>query len=100
MPFEEVSMKMNRQTQSKRFGLSIMLCCSLLTLAVFTTARAQSVPQYTVVPWPKELPNKWMIANATGLVVNKNDHIWVLQRPHMLLANDAAAAQTPPAAEC
>jgi hypothetical protein len=93
-------MKINQQTHKKAFAWSIMLCFSVLTLVGSAPARAQSVPKYTVVEWPKELPNKWMIANATGLVVNKNDHIWVLQRPHMLLLNDAAAAQTPPAAEC
>src|ERR1700688_2511412 len=65
---------MKKQTRCKRFGLYMILSYSLIALAVSAPARAQSVPQYKVVPWPKELPNKWMIANATGLGVDKNDH--------------------------
>jgi hypothetical protein len=72
-------------------------CLALISNA---PASAQSVPRYTVAPWPKQLPNKWMLANATGLFVDKEEHIWVLQRPRMLLANDAGAAETPPTAEC
>jgi hypothetical protein len=65
------------------------------------TANAQSVPHYKVDPdWPKTLPNNWILANAPAMAVDKNDHIWIMNRPRQLAADDAAAAQNPPTAEC
>jgi hypothetical protein len=70
-------------------------------LAASPTARAQSVPHYKLDPsWPKVLPNNWIMANATGLVIDKDDHIWVVHRPRMVAADDAAAALTPPQSAC
>jgi sugar lactone lactonase YvrE len=75
----------------------------VLLLAIFVGAqdRPQAVPRYTVdASWPKELPNNWILWNSTGLVVDKDDHIWVLNRPRQVSAADAGAAQTPPISEC
>jgi hypothetical protein len=75
-------------------GCAALLCAGAPLLA-------QSVPHYKVDGlWPKTLPNNWLLTNTTGLVVDKNDHIWVLNRPRMTSADDAAAAQTPPIGEC
>src|SRR5580704_15874734 len=64
-------------------------------------AHAQAVPQYKpVAPWPKPLPNNWMLANAPAMAIDKNDHIWIAQRPRQLFPDDAAGAQTPPFAPC
>ena len=39
-------------------------------------------PQYKVDPyWPKELPNNWVLGQISGMAVDSNDHIWVVQRP-------------------
>lgn len=65
------------------------------------TAHAQSVPQYKpVAPWPKPLPNNWMLANAPAMAIDKQDHIWIANRPRQLFPDDAAGAQTPPFAPC
>ncbi len=62
---------------------------------------AQAVPKYKpVAPWPKPLPNNWMLANAPAMFVDKNDHIWIANRPRQLFPDDAAGAQTPPFAPC
>jgi hypothetical protein len=59
----------------------LLLGISLLGLAGVPQARAQGVPHYKVdASWPKELPNNWILWNSTGLVIDKNDHIWVLNR--------------------
>src|SRR5581483_5756615 len=64
-------------------------------------SRNPGPPQYKVVPsWPKQLPNNWLIGQVGGLAVDSHDHIWVLQRPLTLTADEAGAAQTPPRSEC
>ena len=89
-----------RRTSAKIFALSVALCC-FLALAGAMPALAQAVPHYKVDPsWPKPLPNNWMLANAPALFVDKNDHIWISNRPRQLAMDDAAAAQTPPIGEC
>src|SRR5262245_38953342 len=73
----------------------------LLAFVFVSRAQAQSVPRYKVdASWPKELPNNWILWNSTGLVIDKNDHIWVLNRPRQVSPADAAAAQKPPIGEC
>jgi hypothetical protein len=31
--------------------------------------------------WPKPLPNNWIMGTVTGMYVDRDDHIWVLDRP-------------------
>jgi DNA-binding beta-propeller fold protein YncE len=64
-------------------------------------SKTQSPPQYRVVPsWPKQLPNNWLIGQVGGLAVDSHDHIWIIQRPRTLTADEAGAAQTPPRSQC
>ena len=72
------------------FARWILFCC-FSAVALPPTAPAQTM-HYKVDPnWPKELPNNWMMFNAPGIVVDKNDHIWVIQRPRQMPGADAAA---------
>jgi hypothetical protein len=58
-------------------------------------------PTYKYDPtWPKELPNKWTMEGITGLFVDKDDHIWVLNRPRDFDNKEDAAAVSPAAGEC
>src|SRR5262249_13307109 len=50
--------------------------------------------------WPKELPNKWTMEGITGLYVDQNDVVWVLNRPRDFDERENAAAVNPPAGEC
>jgi DNA-binding beta-propeller fold protein YncE len=62
---------------------------------------AQSVPRYHFDPgWPNQLPDKWKIGGITGLAVDKNDDVWVLNRPNDLTDIELHAELTPPAADC
>jgi hypothetical protein len=92
---------MKRKVGNSLFGVSILLyCCFAASLSAPAT-HAQAVPHYKVdASWPKQLPNNWMLANAPGMVIDKNDHIWIANRPRQLALADAAAAQTPPTGEC
>jgi DNA-binding beta-propeller fold protein YncE len=63
---------------------------------------AQAAPRYKFDPnWPKlPLPNKWWMMGVTGLFVDNDDHIWVLNRPKDIDNTQNYAQLNPPTAEC
>jgi hypothetical protein len=72
-------------------------------LALFAALGAQTpaAPRYRFDPdWPKALPNNWKIGGVTGLAVDRNDDVWVLNRPNDLTDIELHAELTPPAADC
>src|ERR1700758_1499137 len=76
----------------KRFAL--LFVCVL-------AAGAQTVPKFRFDPdWPKPLPNKWKMGGVTGLAVDKNDDVWVLNRPNDLTDIELEAEPNPPLADC
>lgn len=43
---------------------------------------ADEMPTFRYDPeWPKQLPNAWMTGNIGAMAIDKNDRIWVAQRP-------------------
>ena len=62
----------------------------------FPGDRIEALTYKVDVSWPKVLPSKWMLANATGLAIDKDDHVWVLNRPRQLALDDAGSAVPPP----
>jgi len=51
-------------------------------------------PRFSVDPfWPKPLPNQWQIGQVPGIAVDKDDNIWIVQRPRTL-TNDERGAST------
>lgn len=50
--------------------------------------------------WPSPLPSNWALGGITGIFVDRNDHIWVLNRPRDLDETNNYATLSPPAAEC
>jgi DNA-binding beta-propeller fold protein YncE len=75
---------------------------SVFALAICTYASAQDhLPSYKVdASWPQELPNNWIMGQVSGIAVDRQDHIWVLQRPGSNAKDDLAAAQNPPVSQC
>jgi DNA-binding beta-propeller fold protein YncE len=66
-----------------------------------TGAQAQTAPRYKFDPdWPKTLPNKWKMGGVTGLAVDKDDNVWVLNRPNDLTDIELHSELTPPLADC
>src|SRR5580693_603472 len=85
-----------------RFGrAAAILCCAF---AFSFAASAQDAPKYKYdSSWPKlPLPNKWTFENVSGMYVDKDDHVWVLQRPSDFDADPTEnyASLNPPSAEC
>jgi hypothetical protein len=80
---------------------AVILPVSLAILALYAGLGAQTAPRYKYDPeWPKPLPNKWKIGGITGLAVDRNDDVWVLNRPNDLTDIELHAELTPPAADC
>ena len=58
------------------------------------------VPMFQVDPaWPK-LPEKWMIGQVAGVSVDKQDHIWIVNRSSSLEEEEKYASFDPPKADC
>ena len=64
-------------------------------------AQELTVPKFKFDPdWPKPLPNKWKMGGVTGLAVDKDDNVWVLNRPNDLTDIELEAELNPPLADC
>ncbi len=63
-------------------------------------AASDKPPIYKVDPfWPKPLPNKWAMQQIVDISIDKDDHIWMINRADP--RSDEMGAQTnPPRAEC
>ena len=74
------------------------LCCLAVPgTGISAPAAANGPPKYKYdAEWPKPLPNHWALGGITGLFVDKDDHIWVLNRPRDLKEDAVAKGE----AEC
>jgi hypothetical protein len=62
---------------------------------------ASAPPTFRVDPvWPLPLPNNWILGQVSGVAVDGDDHIWVLQRPRSLSEDEAGATPKPPQSKC
>lgn len=60
-----------------------------------------SMTDFTVdASWPKTLPNHWILGQVSGVAVDQNDNIWIVNRPLTLTEREAGAAQDPPVSSC
>src|SRR6202795_4458547 len=90
---------MSKDRSVMAFGLAAGLC--LLALFGARSAQPQNAPKYKVdADWPKPLPNKWKMGGVTGLAVDKDDNVWVHDRPNDLTDIELEAELTPPIADC
>jgi hypothetical protein len=72
-----------------------------LPLVMALGAQAPATPKFKFDPeWPKPLPNKWKLGGVTGLAVDKDDNVWVLNRPNDLTDIELEAELSPPLADC
>lgn len=60
----------------------------------------RAIPRFEAdAAWP-QLPKDIILGQVPGLAVDKDDNIWILQRPNSLSFSDSGLAQTPPIAVC
>ena len=93
------------KTLTRIAAAAIGACC----FAAVTTdggARAQqrapgAAPVYKVDPfWPKPLPGKWSMQQIVDMYVDRDDHIWVINRRSDARPDELNAMTTPPRGDC
>ena len=63
--------------------------------------RAPAAPRYRVDPfWPKPLPNKWSMQQIVDIYVDRDDHVWAINRRVDARPDELTAATNPPRGEC
>ena len=89
---------------SPKIAAVLALLVGIAFVISYSGAGAQAqggAPSYVFDPsWPKPLPNKWKIGGITGLAVDRNDDVWVLNRPNDLTNIELHAEHNPPIADC
>ena len=81
--------------------LAALAIFGLLALAFSAVAQNETAPKYKFDgDWPKTMPNKWKIGGVTGLAVDKDDNVWVYDRPNDLRDMELKAELNPPSADC
>jgi hypothetical protein len=81
--------------------VAFSLAFGMLALISREKVSAQDPPKFRVDPtWPKELPNNWILGQVGGMAVDRQDHIWVLQRPSSNSPDELGASQTPSRSQC
>lgn len=74
-----------------------MGCPVLVVLCITFGARAQGALKCKFDPdWPKPLPNHWKLGGISGLAIDRDDNIWVLNRPSGLRDLELHAELNPP----
>ncbi len=84
-----------------RRSSSVLAGLAVTALCVLSGAQDLAAPKFKFDPdWPRPLPNKWKLGGITGLAVDKDDNVWVLNRPNDLTSIELEAELTPPIADC
>src|ERR1700732_1994609 len=76
-------------------GLGLLVWCVALAAQQLNARKVRFDPD-----WPKALPNKWKMGGVTGLAVDKDDTVWVYDRPNDLTDIELEAELNPPIADC
>jgi hypothetical protein len=67
-----------------------------------TKTQGTQGPRFEVeMLWPKPMANRWILGSVTGLAIDANDHIFVLNIPDYFTARTEIGSSTnPPTGEC
>ena len=85
----------------QRFVSSLLCVAAAALLSSCASLSTVASANYGVDPWwPKPLPAKWQFGAVAGVAVDRQDHIWVIQRPGSMTDDEKAASFNPPRAAC
>ena len=81
--------------------ITLAVCALAAAVVAHAQQRAAAAPRYRVDPfWPKPLPNKWSMQQIVDIYVDKDDHIWAINRRVDARPDELTAATNPPRGEC
>jgi DNA-binding beta-propeller fold protein YncE len=83
--------------------ITVGLATFAVATVVCATAQTVQVPIFEYdATFPKPLPENWAIGAIGGMAVDRQDHVYVAQRPSSLRGNErfTGAGDTPPKAAC
>jgi hypothetical protein len=87
-----------KRLPAPRHSLALPL---LAALAAAAALHAQTPPELVFDPtWPKELPDLWKLGGVTGLALDRDENVWVYNRPNDLTNIELHAELDPPLALC
>src|SRR5688572_1334659 len=70
-------------------------------LVATPSAEAQQAPDLVFDPtWPKDLPNNWKLGGITGLALDRDENVWLYNRPNDLTNIELHAELEQPLALC
>jgi DNA-binding beta-propeller fold protein YncE len=82
-------------------GLSLLAGSLSLPRGVDASRSEVRAPRFEVDPlWPRPLPNRWRLGEVAGVAVDARDHVWIVQRPRTLSADERGAIVMPPGNAC
>jgi hypothetical protein len=59
----------------------VVVLGALVLAVVGAQQRTAAAPKYRVDPfWPKPLPNKWSMQQIVDIYVDRDDHVWMINR--------------------
>ena len=84
---------------------SLLIACAVVVVAAGMLCPALSqvqsgAPKYEVdLSWPKPLPDRWVLGGLGGLCVDRQDHVFILNRQDVLDVDLNAGRMAPPIIE-
>jgi DNA-binding beta-propeller fold protein YncE len=81
---------------------ALLPLCALLTVSAAATAQTVQAPRFQVDPfWPRPLPTHTIVGSLTGIAIDRQDHVWVVNLANSFVTRtETGADQDPPIAEC
>ena len=77
-------------------GMCAVIVAAAGLFGAYSSEAQTSGPRYQVdMNWPKPLPGKWVLGGLGGLCVDRNDHVFILNRQDVLPGELNAGTQAP-----
>ena len=85
----------------RKTWINVALLTFIVPVSVGAQQQTAEVPVFEVdAAWPKELPNNWTFGEFSGVAVDSDDHIWIIQRPQTLGEDETYLIADPPIGDC